>query len=187
MRKPESSGPIFLPAFLCLFLFARIAAAAASPQRNDAAYQARLTEEVRHQLVLLPFLSVFDNLQYQVNGTAVTLSGQVTQPTVKIDAVNAVKHVEGVTSVNDQIEVLPLSPMDDQIRHAEYRSIYGFPALQEYAWGAVPPVHIIVKNGHVTLEGTVLSDSDKTLFQARANEVPNVFSVTNNLQVRPGH
>jgi hyperosmotically inducible protein len=182
-----SSRPIFLPALLSLALFAGIAAAATSPQRNDAAYQARLTEEVRHQLVLLPFLSVFDNLQYQVNGTEVTLLGQVTQPTVKTDAVNAVKHVEGVTNVNDQIEVLPLSPMDDQIRRAEYHSIYGFPALEKYAWGAVPPVHIIVKNGHVTLEGVVSSDSDKILFETRANEVPNVFSVTNNLQVQAGH
>ncbi len=186
MREPQSPR-FFLPARLCVSLFAGIAAAAASPQRTDAAFQARLTEEVRHQLVLLPFLSVFDNLQYQVNGTVVTLSGQVTQPTVKTDAVNAVKHVEGVTNVNDQIEVLPPSPMDDQIRQAEYRSIYGFPALEKYAWGAVPPVHIVVKNGHVTLEGTVLSDSDKILFQTRANEVPNVFSVTNNLQVQPGH
>jgi hyperosmotically inducible periplasmic protein len=146
-------------------------------------YEDWLAEEVRHQLVLLPFYSVFDNLQYKVDGSEVTLLGQVTQPVVKIDAENAVKRIEGVTKVTNNIEVLPVSPMDDQIRRAEFRAIYREPALQRYAFGPVPPIHIIVKNGHVTLEGVVANPADRNLVYIRANSVPGVFSVTNNLRV----
>jgi hyperosmotically inducible protein len=142
-----------------------------------------LADEVRHQLVLLPFYSVFDNLEYKIDGTEVTLLGQVTQPTVKIDAENAVKRIEGVTKVINNIEVLPLSPMDDQIRRAEFRAIYSDPALRRYSFGPVPPIHIIVKNGHVTLEGVVDNQGDKNLVAIRANSIPGVFSVTNNLRV----
>jgi hyperosmotically inducible protein len=92
--------------------------------------------EVRHELVMLPWYSVFDNLAYSVNGGRVTLLGQVTNLTLKADAQNAVKGIEGV---DNQIEVLPLSPGDDQIRRAEFRAIYGQPSLQRYAEGAVPP------------------------------------------------
>ena len=158
----------------------------AAPRQGGANYGNRLAEEVRHQLVLLPFLTVFDNLQYSVNGSEVTLQGWVTNGAVKDDAGRAVKGVEGVTKVNNNIQLLPVSPFDDQIRRAEFRAIYGFPALEKYASGTLLPIHIIVNGGHVTLEGTVLSQADKDLVTARANGVPNVFSVMNNLKVEPG-
>ena len=144
-----------------------------------------IKREVRHELLSLPFYSIFDNLAYSVNGGEVTLLGQVRQPVLKSDAENAVKGIEGVESVKNNIEVLPVSPNDDQIRRAEFRAIYGDSALQRYAQGAVPPIHIIVKNGHVTLEGAVANEMDKNIAGIRANGVPGVFSVTNNLQIAP--
>ena len=143
----------------------------------------RLTREVRHQLLLLPYYSIFDNLEYKVEGGTVTLLGQVVNPVLKSDAQGAVKGIEGVENVVNKVEVLPPSPMDDQIRHAEARAIYGFPSLFKYSWGAVPPIHIIVKGGHVTLVGVVDSESDKNAAGIQAKSVPNVFSVTNNLRV----
>jgi hyperosmotically inducible protein len=148
--------------------------------------QAWLMNEVRHQLVLLPYYSVFDNLAYRVDGDKVTLTGQVRRPDIKDDAEKAVKGIEGVQSVDNRIQVLPLSPMDDQIRRAEFQAIYSFPSLQRYADMAVPPIHIIVDNGHVTLEGVVDSEADKDAAGIRANSVPNVFAVTNNLRVQKG-
>jgi osmotically-inducible protein OsmY len=148
--------------------------------------EAWITKEVRHQLVMLPWYSVFDNLEYKVVGNKVTLIGQVTKPVIKSDAERAVKSIEGVEAVDDEIEVLPVSPMDDQIRRAEYRAIYGFGSLELYSVRAVPPIHIIVKNGHVTLEGSVATEADKDAAGIRANGVPNVFSVTNNLRVDGG-
>lgn len=156
---------------------------------NDAfvpgqAGEARIAREVRHQLVMLPYYGVFDDLAFFVQGSTVTLVGQVTRPTLKSDAQNVAKRVEGVTEVINNIEVLPPSPMDDQIRMAEYRTIYGDPALStRYGFRALPSIHIIVKNGRVTLEGVVASESDKSLVNIRANGVGNVFSVTNNLQL----
>ena len=151
---------------------------------NGAPDETRIAKEVRHQLVTLPFFGVFDDLAFRVDGSTVTLLGAVTKPVLKSDAEKAVKRVEGVTQVVNNIEVLPLSPMDDQIRAAEYRAIYGDPALSDrYGFRAVPSVHIIVKNGHVTLEGVVANEQDKQIVYMRANGVPNVFSVTNNLQV----
>lgn len=158
----------------------------AQTAQRGSGNQAWLMNEVRHQLVLLPFYSVFDNLAYRVDGDKVTLTGQVTRPDIKDDAAKAVKGIEGVQSVDNQIEVLPLSPMDDQIRRAEYQSIYSFPALQRYADMAVASIHIIVANGHVTLEGVVNSEADKDTAGIRANSVPNVFAVTNNLRVQKG-
>ncbi|HYT08609.1 MAG TPA: BON domain-containing protein [Rugosimonospora sp.] len=155
------------------------------PERGTQNYEKWLTREVGHQLIQVPWLSVFDNLQYSVNGSEVTLSGQVWQPVTKQDAETAVKGIEGVTKVNNNIEVLPLSPMDDQIRRAEYRAIYGAPELQRYAMGVLPSIHIIVKNGHVTLIGAVDNQMDKNVAEIRAKSVPNVFSVDDNLQVRP--
>jgi hyperosmotically inducible protein len=147
----------------------------------------RITKEVRHELVLLPYYGVFDVLSYKVepNGT-VTLLGQVTRPTLKSDAEAAVKHIEGIEQVVNQIEVLPLSPNDDRIRRAVYRAIYGTDALSQYALQAVPPIHILVKNGNVTLEGAVGSQLDKTVAQTKANGVSGVFSVTDNLIVDSG-
>ena len=142
-----------------------------------------LKKEVRHELLTLPWYSVFDNLAYSVNNGEVNLSGQVVNPTLKTDAENAIKHIEGVERVNNQIEVLPPSPMDDQVRRAEYRAIYGFQGLDRYAMQAVPSIHIIVANGKVTLEGVVDTQTDKDLAALRANTVAGVFSVANNLQV----
>ena len=155
------------------------------PDRGSQNYEQWLTREVGHQLVQVPWLSVFDNLQYSVQGSEVTLSGQVWQPVTKDDAETAVKGIEGVTKVNNNIEVLPLSPLDDEIRRAEYRAVYGAPELQRYAMGVLPSIHIIVKGGHVTLVGTVDNEMDKNVAVIRANSVPNVFSVDDQLQVRP--
>jgi hyperosmotically inducible protein len=142
-----------------------------------------LQKEVRHELVMLPYYSIFDNLGYRVDGDVVTLFGQVTRPVLKSDAENVVKRIEGVARVDSRIEVLPLSPMDDRIRIATARAIYGYPSMQRYAMGAVPPIHIIVKNGNVTLEGVVANEGDKNIANIRANGVPGVFSVKNDLQV----
>jgi hyperosmotically inducible periplasmic protein len=154
-------------------------------QRNEGKMQQNLMREVRHQLLLLPYYSVFDNLMFKVDGDKVTLLGQVVRPTLKSDAESAVKGLEGVSAVDNQIEVLPVSPMDDQLRRAVYRALYGDTVLSRYGWSALPSIHIIVKNGHVTLEGVVDSESDKNLANLRTNGVPNVFSVTNNLTVAP--
>jgi hyperosmotically inducible periplasmic protein len=151
---------------------------------NRANSPGTVEERVRHELAMLPYYNVFDNLSFRVDDGVVTLFGEVTRPVVKEDAARAVKRVEGVTAVNDQIEVLPLSPFDNQIRRSTYRAIYGFPALQRYALGVVPSIHIIVKNGNVTLEGVVATEQDKQMAFMRANSVPNVFSVENHLRVQ---
>jgi hyperosmotically inducible protein len=132
---------------------------------------------------MLPYYSIFDDLSYRVDGSTVTLFGQVTRPTLKSDAANVVKRIEGVTAVRNEIEVLPLSPMDDRIRRATYRAVYGYGPLQRYAMGALPPIHIIVKNGNVTLSGVVANEGDKNIANIRANGVPGVFSVKNELRV----
>lgn len=143
----------------------------------------RIVREVRHELVMLPYYGVFDNLEYKVDGYNVTLMGQVTRPTLKSDAENVVKKIEGVEHVKNEIEVLPVSPNDDRIRLAVYRAIYGHTALNRYALQAVPPIHILVKNGNVTLEGVVANESDKNIANIQANGVSGVFSVKNNLRV----
>jgi hyperosmotically inducible protein len=145
--------------------------------------QERIIKEVRHELLMLPWFGVFDNIAFKVDGSTVTLYGQVVRPSLKSDAENAVKHIEGVEKVINQIEVLPTSPMDDRLRLELYRAIYGYPALEKYALGVQKPIRIIVKNGHVTLEGLVDNEADKNLAGLRANSVPGIFSVTNNLQV----
>jgi hyperosmotically inducible protein len=147
--------------------------------------QSRIQKEVRHELLMLPYFGVFDNIEYSVDGETVTLLGDVTRPTLKSDAENVVKRIEGVQNVVNKIEVLPPSPMDDQLRLGLYRAIYGFPALEKYALGVQKPIRIIVENGHVTLEGVVDSEADKNLAGIRANTVPGIFSVTNNLRVVP--
>jgi len=157
-----------------------------STQNRDqpsAKAQERITKEVRHEILMLPYFGVFDNIAFRVDGYAVTLQGQVTRPTTKSDAENVVKHIEGVEKVDNQIEVLPPSPMDDRLRLELYRAIYGFPALEKYALGVQKPIRIIVKNGHVALEGVVDNEGDKNLAGVRANGVPGIFSVDNNLHV----
>ncbi len=157
--------------------------AVAAPGPSEAVHQQRFAREVRHQLLMLPYYSVFDNLEFQVEGGKVILTGQVMSPVIKSDAKSAVKSIAGVTQVVNNIEVLPLSPMDDRLRRALYRSIYGTAGLDRYALQAVPPVHIIVKNGHATLEGVVASEGDKNLAGIKASTVPFLFSVENNLRV----
>jgi len=152
-------------------------------QRSDKKMQDNLVREVRHNLLLLPYYSVFDSLMFKVDGDKVTLIGQVVRPTLKSDAEAAVKNIEGVSSIDNQIEVLPVSPMDDQLRRALYRALYGDSALSRYGMSALPSIHIIVKNGHATLEGVVDSEGEKSLANIRAQSVPNVFSVTNNLTI----
>jgi len=149
----------------------------------SAKSQERITREVRHELLMLPYFGVFDNIAYKVDGYTVTLLGQVSRPSLKSDAGNVVKHIEGVEKVDNQIEVLPTSPMDDRLRRRLYRAIYGYPALEKYAMGVQKPIRIIVKNGHVTLEGVVDNEGDKNFAGIRANGVSGIFSVTNNLQV----
>ena len=126
---------------------------------------------------------MFDNLAFRVNGSQVELYGQVTRPTLKSAAEQVVRQIEGVDKVINNIEVLPVSPNDDRIRLDTYRAIYGHPALNRYSLQAVPPIHIIVKNGQVTLEGVVANEMDKNIANLQANSVSGVFSVTNNLRV----
>jgi hyperosmotically inducible protein len=156
---------------------------AQTPSEAASQAQQRIIKEVRHELVMLPYYNVFDNLSYKVEGDTVTLLGQVTQPTLKNDAGNVVKRIEGVAKVDNQIEVLPVSPMDDRLRQRLFKAIYGYAPLRKYDMGTIKPIRIIVKNGHVTLEGVVDNETDKNLAYIRANGVHGAFSVTNNLQV----
>jgi hyperosmotically inducible protein len=153
------------------------------PSEPSARAVERIQKEVRHELLMLPYFGVFDNLMYKVSGYNVTLMGQVTRPTLKSDAEKVVKGIEGVEHVDNQIEVLPTSPMDDNLRLRLYRAIYGYAPLEKYALGVQKPIRIIVKGGHVTLEGVVDNEADKNMAGIRANGVADVFSVTNNLQV----
>lgn len=154
-------------------------------QQNEPRSRQNLIREVRHQLVLLPYYSVFDNLAFRVDGDTVILEGQVVLPTLKSDAEGVVKNIEGIGRVVNNIEVLPASPMDDQLRRAVYRTIFSEPGLSRYSESAVPSIHIIVKNGNVTLVGVVDNETDKNLVNLRVNGVPNVFSVKNELVVTP--
>ena len=167
--------------------FALMALAAPAFLRADNTGGSRpedvLVKKVRHELVMLPYYNVFDMLSFKVEGNTVTLMGDVTRPVLKDDAGRAVKHVEGVQTVVNNIRVLPLSPFDNEIRRAEYRAIFGYAGLYRYALGTQPSIRIIVANGHVTLEGVVNNETDKNLVNIRANGVPGVFSVTNDLQV----
>src|SRR6266849_8903154 len=171
---------------ITLALLTAVALSQNPPAPRDqpsARSQERIEEEVRHELLMLPYCGVFDNIAYKVDGYNVTLMGQVSRPTLKSDAENVVKRIEGVEHVDNQIEVLPTSPMDDRLRLRLYRAIYGYPALQKYALGVQKPIRIIVKNGNVTLEGVVDSEADKNIANIRAHGVSGSFSVTNNLQV----
>lgn len=171
---------------LALGMAGSVAAATRSNSQapTDAAqYQVWLTQQVHHKLAMIPWYSVFDNLEYRVDGDKVILAGQVTRPVIKSDAESSVKGIEGVKEVVNQIEILPPSPMDDRLRRQEYRSIYSFGPLERYSMGVNPGIHIIVKSGQVTLEGVVDSQPDKDAANIRARGVAGVFSVTNNLRV----
>jgi hyperosmotically inducible protein len=188
--KKSLLAVLALSLILSMTIFSTLALASPAIQDNQAAGALnqksidRIYKEVRHELVMLPFYGVFDNLSYKVDtdGT-VTLLGQVSRPTLKSDAENVVKRIEGVEKVVNNIEVLPTSINDDQIRRAAYRAIYGNEVLSQYQLRAVPPIHIIVKNGHITLEGVVARAMDKQIAGVQANGVHGAFSVTNNLVV----
>jgi len=155
-----------------------------SPASRDVRRMEALKEEIRHQLVMLPYYSVFDWLQAEAQPDGnVILMGQVVRPTLKDDAEARVKKLEGATQVINNIEVLPLSPLDDQLRIALYRRIFNFDSpLFRYGTWSIPPIHIIVSNGHVVLKGIVASRSDSQLAFFAARQVPNVFDVKNELQ-----
>lgn len=172
-----------LVSFLFLASLISLAQDAHRDQPN-ARSQERITREVRHELLMLPYFGVFDYIAFKVDGDTVTLLGQVVRPTLKSDAQNVVKRIEGVEKVDNQIEVLPPSSQDDALRIQLFRAIYQYPALQKYELGVQKPIRIIVKNGRATLEGVVDSEADKNLVGVRANSVPGLFSVTNNLQVQ---
>jgi hyperosmotically inducible protein len=188
--KNKSFAVLALSLLFALQIFSMVASASPTTQDNQPAgalnqkaYE-RIVKEVRHELVMLPYYGVFDNLSYKVDpdGT-VTLIGQVARPTLKSDSENVVKKIEGVEKVVNNIEVLPTSFNDDRIRRDVYRAIYGNSVLSPYQMRAVPPIHIIVKNGHVTLEGAVARSMDKQIAGVQANGVSGVFSVDNNLLV----
>jgi hyperosmotically inducible periplasmic protein len=168
---------------LYVFGLALALLAPAYAQNGRPKGQDRIVREVRHELVMLPYYGVFDNLTFKVDGATVTLLGEVTRPTLKSDAENVVKGIEGVEKVNNQLQVLPLSPNDDRIRIAAYRTIFSQPGLDRYAMQAVPPIHIIVNNGKITLEGVVANQADKDRAALQAKGVSGAFSVTNNLRV----
>jgi hyperosmotically inducible protein len=165
----------------CLF---PLGAAAQGTKQDLTRAKSHLAEQVRKELVLLPYYGMFDYLTFEIKAIdTVVLKGQVTRPTLKSDAENVVRRIEAVRKVENQIEVLPNSPNDDRIRIATYKAIYSKPGLDRYALRAVPPIHIIVKNGEVTLVGFVATDMDKNIAGMTANGVPGVFKVTNNLRV----
>lgn len=171
---------VFVLLFSAVMLQAQQSTSEVSPQQEE-----RIVREVRHELLMLPYYGVFDIIGFKVNGNNVVLTGAVTRPVLKSDAENVVKRIEGVGSVDNQIEVLPPSPMDDRLRLRLFRAIYGYPPLQKYDLGTIKPIRIIVKNGHVRLEGVVDNEGDKNLAGIRANSVPGIFEVQNNLQVVP--
>ena len=156
-----------------------------SSRPNSNQINARVAEEVRHELAMLPYYSVFDWIEGQMTSRdTVVLRGQVTRPTTKSDAEYRVKKIESVSKVVNQIETLPLSPSDDAIRIAMYRAIFKYDGpLFRYATQARSPIHIIVNNGRVTLKGFVSNDADKQIAYTYARGVPNVFEVTNELKV----
>ena len=171
-----------MKAWLAIAVTLCVPALLVAQNQNSPAYQ-RLVKEVRHELVMLPYLGVFDNLEYKVDGSTVTLIGQVTRPTLKSDAENVVKKIEGVEKVDNQIEVLPLSPNDDRIRRAVYVALARNPQLDRYFMQAVAPIRIIVKNGNVTLEGVVDRKGDSDMANITAKGVSGAFSVIDHLRV----
>jgi hyperosmotically inducible periplasmic protein len=176
MTKQLRTGVLLSAALLAgQFAFAK--------NHNPTANISRIEQQTRHELVMLPFYSVFDHFKFRVDGSTVTLMGKVSRPILKSDAENVVKKIEGVQTVSNQIEVLPASFYDDNLRLALYRSIYEHSALETLVLRPVPPIHIIVENGNVVLEGAVANEMQKTIAGMQANSVSGVFSVVNNLRV----
>lgn len=173
----------FLVTLLAASILMPVSSFARTGRRIPGRAEERIEREVRHGILMLPEYNVFDNIGYRVEGYNVILVGEVTQPILRRAAENVVNKIEGVERVDNQIEVLPTSKLDDQLRFRLYYAIYGYPALQHYAMPVVKPIRIIVKNGHVDLEGVVNSEADKNLVNIRANGVHDVFSVTDHLKV----
>jgi hyperosmotically inducible protein len=149
--------------------------------------EARISKEVRHELAMLPYYTLFDDLRYRVSGYTVELLGDVVNASLKTDAERAVKDIEGVEQVINHINILPPSPMDDRIRQQVARAVFGADGLSRYAWEAAPSIHVIVNSGRVRLTGVVDNSGDKTLAGIRANGVPGIFSVQNDLVVAQGN
>jgi hyperosmotically inducible protein len=174
--------------FAAFILTASVAIAAAPASNNQgASFDARVTKQVRKELVTLPYYGVFDNLAFEVQGETVVLQGQVTRPSTRKDAERRVSKIEGVERVVNNIQVLPVSSFDDSIRVRTYRAVFRSGSLYRYGMGANPSIHIVVNRGHVTLEGVVSSKMDSQLAYMAANGVPGVFSVKNNLRVERGN
>jgi len=170
-----------------MVILAAVVLAASVAVASDAQpAQQKTMKKVQKELVTLPYFTVFDNLEYEIAGNAVTLSGQVRNPVTRRDAERRIARIEGVDHVINKIEVLPVSGFDDSIRARSYRAVFRSGSLYRYAMGANPSVHIVVKNGHVTLEGVVSNKTDSQLAYMAARGVPGVFSVTNNLRVQSG-
>lgn len=169
-------------AFFTVLMFSALLFIGSPVDANAQKRQRNLTEQVRHELVTLPYVGVFDNLAYKVEGSTVTLYGSVVQPTSRKDAERRVSKLDGVANVVNNIEVLPLSPFDDQIRYRTVNAISNYGGLYRYFLGANPSLRVIVKNGHVSLEGVVANSGDARLAYIAARGVPGVFSVTNNLR-----
>jgi hyperosmotically inducible protein len=169
---------IALVAALAISASAVLAAPANSPQDD-----ARTANKVRKELVTLPYYGVFDNLAYKIEGGTVTLYGQVVDAITRKDAERRVQKIEGVDRVINNIQVLPLSGMDNSIRVRTYRTIARTGSLYRYFMGANPSIHIIVSRGRVALEGVVSNRMDSQLAYMAARQVPGVFEVTNNLRV----
>ncbi len=150
---------------------------------DSNSYHTWLEKRIRHELLMLPYYGVYDNLAFKIDGDRVILLGQVVRSSTRTDAAMRVKKIEGVTSVVNQIEVLPASLIDDHLRRRIFRAIYSSPFLEHYAIQPVPPIHIIVKNGRVTLEGVVASEAEKNVANIKASGVAGTFSVTNRLRV----
>ena len=174
---------LMLMSLLCLMAFAPATTAAVNSVVGGNMPGSRIEREVRHELLMLPYYTVFDNLAFRLDGGTVTLVGEVTRPVLKDDAERVVTKIEGVENVKNEIRVLPLSPFDDRIRFAAFRAIYGTPALNRYAHQSMPPIHIIVDNGRITLEGVVANEFDRNLAYMKALGVHGAFSVTNNLKI----
>jgi hyperosmotically inducible protein len=163
-----------------------LAVLGAAPLRasSQSAAPSGLEAQVRRELVTLPFYSVYDDLNYEVSGDTVMLTGKVTRPTLRSDAEAAVRRVEGVANVVNQVEVLPLSPFDNRLRRAAYLTLFSYNSpLFRYGLGGDPSIHIIVENGHLTLKGTVASEADKQIATMYARGISGLFSVTNELTV----
>ena len=183
MRRNRAAWVAGFFLFVSCFMAAGLAQVTKGKQDLEAIH-GRLAKEVRHELVMLPYYSVFDNLTFRIEGIdGVVLMGQVVKPTLKQDAENAVRGIEATGKVVNNIEVLPLSPNDDSIRRAAFRAIYSQEGLDRYAMSAVPSIHIIVKNGNITLEGVAANQMDKDLAGIAARQVSGAFSVTNNLRL----